>query len=101
MTPFWKFFPAGLAHELAVLGLKIYADIFGRDEHSKWDSFDWRGLHFPNRLGIAGGVDKDAEQMLSFQKIGAGFVEVGTVTPLPQNPNPGKILDRDWSARNL
>lgn len=101
MSPFWKFMPTRVAHELAVVGLRIYADLFGQDDLSKWQSFDWKGLHFPNRLGVAGGVDKDAEEMLSFQKIGTGFVEVGTITPYPQNPNPGKIMSRDWTAGNL
>jgi len=52
-------------------------------------------------MGIAGGVDKDAENILSWQKLGAGFVEVGTVTPQPQSPNPGKIMDRNNKQQAL
>ena len=52
------------------------------------------GLSFPNPVGLAAGFDKDAEvwrQMLGF---GFGFVEVGTLTPLPQQGNPKPRLFR-------
>ncbi|HEU0098339.1 MAG TPA: quinone-dependent dihydroorotate dehydrogenase [Allosphingosinicella sp.] len=52
------------------------------------------GLDFPNPVGLAAGFDKDAEvhgQMLGF---GFGFVEVGTVTPLPQAGNDRPRLFR-------
>ena len=52
------------------------------------------GLEFPTPVGLAAGFDKDAEvaeQMLSF---GFGFVEVGTVTPRPQQGNPKPRLFR-------
>jgi dihydroorotate dehydrogenase len=52
------------------------------------------GLAFPNPVGLAAGFDKDAEvhrQMLGF---GFGFVEVGTLTPLPQTGNPKPRLFR-------
>lgn len=46
------------------------------------------GLHFPNPVGLAAGVDKNAEVPLQFLDLGFGFAEVGTVTPLPQAGNP-------------
>ncbi|WP_187334858.1 quinone-dependent dihydroorotate dehydrogenase [Novosphingopyxis iocasae] len=46
------------------------------------------GLIFPNPVGLAAGVDKDAEAPLSFLDLGFGFAEVGTITPLPQEGNP-------------
>jgi dihydroorotate dehydrogenase len=52
------------------------------------------GLDFPNPVGLAAGFDKDAEvfdQMLGF---GFGFVEVGTLTPRPQEGNPRPRLFR-------
>src|SRR6476661_8530513 len=52
------------------------------------------GLNFPNPVGLAAGFDKDAEvwrQMLGF---GFGCVEVGTLTPLPQQGNPKPRLFR-------
>ncbi len=58
-------------------------------------------MSFPNRLGLAGGVDKNAEYLELWQKLGTGFLEVGTVTPYYQKANPGKIIARDWKAENL
>ena len=57
-------------------------------------SVEVAGLDFPNPVGLAAGFDKDAEvcrQMLGF---GFGFVEVGTLTPLPQAGNPKPRLFR-------
>jgi dihydroorotate dehydrogenase len=52
------------------------------------------GLAFPNPVGIAAGLDKNAEVPDAFLKFGAGHVEVGTVTPLPQPGNPRPRLFR-------
>jgi dihydroorotate dehydrogenase len=46
------------------------------------------GLNFPNPVGIAAGFDKQAEVPDALLSLGFGFVEVGTVTPLPQAGNP-------------
>ena len=46
------------------------------------------GLNFPNPVGIAAGLDKNAEIPDALLRLGFGFVEVGTVTPLPQRGNP-------------
>lgn len=46
------------------------------------------GLRFPNRVGLAAGLDKNARCIDAFAAMGFGFVEVGTVTPLAQPGNP-------------
>ncbi len=46
------------------------------------------GLNFPNPIGIAAGFDKNAEVPDALLRLGFGFVEAGTVTPLPQRGNP-------------
>ena len=46
------------------------------------------GLKFPNPIGMAAGFDKDAEVYDMLGALGFGFVEIGTVTPKPQNGNP-------------
>ena len=46
------------------------------------------GLRFPNRIGLAAGLDKNARCIDAFAAMGFGFVEVGTVTPKPQAGNP-------------
>jgi dihydroorotate dehydrogenase len=52
------------------------------------------GLDFPNPVGLAAGFDKDAEVVRQMLGFGFGFVEVGTLTPLPQRGNPRPRLFR-------
>ena len=52
------------------------------------DPIKLAGLTFPNRVGLAAGLDKNARCIDALAAIGFGFVEVGTVTPLPQSGNP-------------
>lgn len=56
------------------------------------------GLEFPNRIGLAAGWDKDGECIDQLFGLGFGFVEVGTVTPRPQEGNPKPRLFRLPSA---
>src|SRR5208282_2495736 len=61
------------------------------------------GLNFPNPIGIAAGFDKNAEVPDALLRVGFGFVEVGTITPLPQlgNPRPRLFrLDADHGVIN-
>lgn len=46
------------------------------------------GLDFPNPVGLAAGLDKNAAYLNGLGKLGFGFIEVGTVTPRPQPGNP-------------
>ena len=96
----WLWLPARLAHDLSPLALRSLAAV--RAPHvPRWRPLVWRGLSFDNPLGLAGGVDKDGSGVRGWWALGAGFVEVGTVTPLPQRPNPGVIMERDLPARAL
>jgi len=52
------------------------------------------GLEFPNPIGLAAGLDKNAEQIDALGALGFGFLEVGTVTPRPQPGNPRPRLFR-------
>lgn len=52
------------------------------------------GLKFPNRIGLAAGLDKNAQVADIFTALGFGFVEVGTITPLGQPGNPKPRLFR-------
>jgi len=58
-----------------------------------WDVWDTRlekevfGLKFKNPVGLAAGFDKNAELISEMADMGFGFIEVGTVTPLPQSGN--------------
>ena len=52
------------------------------------------GLRFPNRVGLAAGLDKNGVAIDGLARLGFGFLEVGTVTPLPQPGNPKPRLFR-------
>jgi dihydroorotate dehydrogenase len=52
------------------------------------DPFELAGLRFPNRVGMAAGLDKNARCIDGLGAMGFGFVEVGTVTPKAQPGNP-------------
>jgi dihydroorotate dehydrogenase len=52
------------------------------------------GLHLPNPVGLAAGLDKDARALGGLARLGFGFVEAGSVTPRPQAGNPRPRLFR-------
>ncbi|PQB03936.1 quinone-dependent dihydroorotate dehydrogenase [Aureitalea marina] len=52
------------------------------------------GLRFPNPVGLAAGMDKDATLFNELGNMGFGFIEIGTLTPKPQAGNPKKRLFR-------
>lgn len=55
---------------------------------------DLFGLTFKNPVGLAAGLDKNGEAVDAFAKMGFGFLEVGTITPKPQEGNPKPRLFR-------
>lgn len=59
------------------------------------------GLDFPNRVGLAAGLDKNGECLDAWGVMGFGFVEVGTVTPRPQPGNPQPRLFRLPEAQGI
>ncbi|MES3008090.1 MAG: quinone-dependent dihydroorotate dehydrogenase [Pseudomonadota bacterium] len=58
------------------------------------------GLNFPNPVGLAAGLDKNADHIDALAALGFGFIEVGTLTPRPQpgNPKPRLFRLRDQRA---
>ncbi|MBE0464449.1 MAG: quinone-dependent dihydroorotate dehydrogenase [Halomonadaceae bacterium] len=58
------------------------------------DPVELMGLRFANRVGLAAGLDKDADHLDALGALGFGFVEVGTVTPKAQPGNPKPRLFR-------
>jgi dihydroorotate dehydrogenase len=65
------------------------------------DPVDLAGLRFPNRVGLAAGLDKNARCIDALGGLGFGFVEVGTVTPKPQPGNPKPRMFRLPQANAL
>lgn len=62
-------------------------------EHEKLE-IDLFGLKFKNRVGLAAGFDKDAKLVDELACLGFGFIEIGTLTPRPQQGNPRPRLFR-------
>ena len=81
-----KFFPPELAHTITINALKFFN--FNLDKiDDPILSQHLIGLDFPNPIGLAAGFDKNAEVVKSMFSLGFGFVEVGTITPIPQAGN--------------
>jgi dihydroorotate dehydrogenase len=59
------------------------------------------GLTFPNPVGLAAGLDKNGECIDGLAALGFGFIEIGTVTPLPQPGNPRPRLFRLPEAQGI
>jgi len=77
------------AHDLAIKALKfnpLPSKMF-KVEDEEMLNIELLGKNFPNPIGLAAGFDKSAEVYNSLLKLGFGFVEVGTVTPLKQYGN--------------
>ncbi len=102
--PFLFGLDAETAHEVTMLGLTktqgnplSWAYCNSRVD----DPITLAGLKFPNRVGMAAGLDKNARAIDGLGAMGFGFVEVGTVTPLAQPGNPKPRMFRLPEANAL
>jgi len=75
------------AHRLAIKGLRLLPPGRPCSDDPKL-AVRVFGLNFPNPIGMAAGFDKNAEVPDALLRLGFGFVEIGSVTPLPQGGNP-------------
>jgi len=92
------------AHELTLKSLRrLHGTVLERVYAGRMvdDPIELAGLRFPNRVGLAAGLDKNAGCIDALGALGFGFVEVGTVTPRPQPGNPKPRLFRLREARAL
>jgi dihydroorotate dehydrogenase len=82
-------------HDLVLRALRHCPPaLFRAPESRPADAVELMGLHFPNPIGLAAGLDKNGECIDGLAALGFGFVEVGTVTPRPQPGNPRPRLFR-------
>ncbi len=84
---------------LTLLNIIIKTPIIGSIFKSFWrnkdaQGIDFAGLHFPNRVGLAAGFDKNAKYLEVMKALGFGHVEIGTVTPKAQPGNDKPRLFR-------
>lgn len=91
------------AHDLAVAGLRTLgrARATFAPPPAACAPVRLMGLEFPNRVGLAAGLDKNGEAIDGLAAWGFGFLEIGTVTPRPQPGNPKPRLFRLPGARGI
>ena len=90
LRPFLFSLDPETAHDLAIKSLKynpLPSKMF-EVEDEQILNIELLGKQFSNPIGLAAGFDKSAEAYNSLLKLGFGFVEVGTVTPIKQFGNP-------------
>ncbi len=81
---------------LKIAGLPVISTLVSSAYRRKSDALHVKtmGLNFSNPVGLAAGFDKNGVAAAGARSLGFGYVEVGTVTPLPQPGNSGKRLFR-------
>ena len=92
------------AHDVVLAGIATIQHtplVRGIAQARVHDPVTLAGITFPNRIGLAAGLDKNGRCIDGFGALGFGFVEVGTVTPLPQSGNPKPRLFRLPQAHAL
>lgn len=91
-------FDAETAHHLSLAALRVAERsgllqfAFQSDEFTS--PVEVMGLKFPNRVGLAAGLDKEGNTIDALGRLGFGFIEIGTITPRPQSGNPKPRLFR-------
>lgn len=93
LWPLIKLSNPTLAHQLGLIALRIPIWKSAGSLSEKY-SFEWKGIRFGNRLGIAAGFDKDAIALGGLTALGIGFIEIGTVLVSPHTGNPPPNLKR-------
>jgi len=89
---------AEVAHHASMFGLRM-AEKTGilealSEPLPESEPVELMGLKFPNRIGLAAGLDKEGNTIDALGRLGFGFVEIGTITPRPQLGNPKPRLFR-------
>ncbi len=101
LTPLMRILPPETAHEVTLRTLEY--GIYPKQSHEDDIRFNQNifGYSFPNPIGIAAGFDKNGRVPHHLLNLGFGFVEVGTLTPKPQNGNPKPRLFRLYSDQAI
>lgn len=93
--------PPELAHHLTMQALKLYEICVPYKPQQRPTAIRVMGINFPSRVGLAAGLDKNADYIAGLATCGFGFVEIGTVTPRPQSGNEGPRVFRLVKDRAL
>lgn len=101
LSPMLHRMDAEQAHALTIAGLK--SGLYPRVSRPAHPSLEQTvlGLTFKTPIGMAAGFDKNAGVLQGLFGLGFGFVEAGTVTPLPQEGNPRPRIFRDPKTKSV
>jgi len=90
LRPVLFLFSAEKAHNLTLKGLKFASKLglLKQAENNNLQPTTVMGVQFPNQVGLAAGLDKNGDYLAELSQLGFGFVEIGTITPRPQDGNP-------------
>ena len=97
-----KFFfslDAETAHGIGMLGVDRVACLMAKPVAPC--PVEVMGLKFPNPVGLAAGLDKNGDHIDGLARLGFGFLEIGTITPRPQDGNPKPRLFRIPEAQGI
>lgn len=91
--------PTETSHTVAMSSLDLahsmgLSSALGGARKGRAQALTVMGIEFPNALGLAAGLDKNADHIDALAALGFGFIEIGTVTPRPQPGNPQPRLFR-------
>lgn len=93
---------AETAHHVTLKGLSVLNQIgLLRGVNNKTSTVNVMGIDFPNRIGLAAGLDKNGEYIQALSGLGFGFIEIGTVTPRAQAGNTKPRLFRLPKAKAI
>ena len=94
VLPLLRWMDPERAHDLALLALRFGLAGNASEPDDPALAIDVVGRRFANPIGLAAGFDKNAVAVPALMQLGFGFVEIGTVTPMPQTGNPRPRLFR-------
>ena len=101
LKPFVLALDPETAHELSISALRAAGALLPVGRPLPDTPIDVMGLRFPNRIGLAAGLDKNGEAIDGLATWGFGHIEVGTVTPRAQPGNPKPRLFRLPEAEGI
>ncbi len=99
--PFLFSLDAETAHEFTLAALNLAGRALPAGQPAAARTVEVMGLRFPNRIGLAAGLDKNGEAIDGLARLGFGFLEIGTVTPRAQPGNPRPRLFRLPEVRGI
>ena len=101
----FKLLPPEIAHSASLISLKILHKTkllkFFIKKNSKNENYKFAGMIFSNKLGTAAGLDKNGDFIDALGDLGFGFLEVGTITPLPQSGNAKPRVFRNYKEESI